>query len=460
MNRKEKKFYFTTRELIMMSAFAAVGGIASSYINMIGDFFQSFLGFSGTTQWASGLHVVWLMLAAVIVRKPGAASTVGILKGAVEFFSGNTHGLLVLIVDILAGLLIDLIFHTNRKKLFNIWFYLAAGISSASNIFVFQIFASIPSDVLTFLVIGAASFGAFISGVIFGGILVRSIYKAVQKAGFIHEIESIHTRNKYWPIIISVISLCSMFALGYLYFSQQAVNQNISISGYVISPYELNIEKTTFDTVHVKKSFNGIERSYHGTRLSDIIDKAQPKNKDGLVLINANDGYNFFITLEEVYKNSDLILATQKINKNITMNVVGASSQKAWVRGISKLIVTENKPGIKVVCNEGSSYTFLPQEWQLEMDSFFITMESGSEKLQGVPLLSIIDQVIPNHLDYQVEVISLDGEKYSISSDELFLQEDKIRIFILTTDSSIEFILGSIDGEVLGNKIIKIEVTR
>ena len=102
---KKEEYYFNTRDLMLMAALAAVGGITSTYINMIGDFFQSFLGFAGTTQWAAGLHIIWLMLTASMIRKPGAATTAGVIKGVVEFLTGNTHGLIVLIVNITAGLI-------------------------------------------------------------------------------------------------------------------------------------------------------------------------------------------------------------------------------------------------------------------------------------------------------------------------------------------------------------------
>jgi ABC-type thiamin/hydroxymethylpyrimidine transport system permease subunit len=457
MNKNKKEFYFTTRELIMMAAFAAVGGISSSYINMIGDLFQSFLGFAGTTQWAAGLHVVWLMLAAVIIRKKGAASTAGILKGAVEFFSGNTHGILVVIVDIMAGVLIDLIFPSNKKNTFNIWFYLAAGIASVSNIFIFQIFASIPSDILTFIVMSAASLGAFISGIFFGGILVRSIYKAVQKAGLIQEIEVKIPQNKIWPSIITVISLVSMTLLGIFYFSQLGGNQILHISGDVNFPYDFNPKTSTFEVIEVKTAVNNIERSYQGIRLSEIVDKSQPHNKDGLLLIKAGDGYSFFITLEEIYSNVDLILSPQNINNLITMNIIGADSQKAWIRGVSEFIVTDKEPGIGIVDGEGVVYTFIPRNWQSEMDSFFMNTALGNKKLQGVPLLRIIDEIISKN-KYVVEIASSNGEKISISSQDFLFQEEKIRIFILPTETNIEFLLGNINGEVFLSNVTQIKV--
>ncbi len=176
--------YFTTRDLMMMAALASLGGISSTYINMIGDIFQSVLGFAGTTQWAAGFHIIWIMLAAALINKPGAATATGIIKGFVELLSGNTHGLLVLIIDITAGLIVDIILLLQKEKKPGLLFLLAAGLSSASNIFIFQFFASIPKDILTFFAIMISSLVSFASGVIFGGFLVKALLMSLEKVGF------------------------------------------------------------------------------------------------------------------------------------------------------------------------------------------------------------------------------------------------------------------------------------
>jgi len=69
-----QRYYYSTRDLLMMAALAALGGLASTYINFIGDFFQSLFGFAGTNQWAAGLHVLWLILAVGLTKKLGAGT--------------------------------------------------------------------------------------------------------------------------------------------------------------------------------------------------------------------------------------------------------------------------------------------------------------------------------------------------------------------------------------------------
>ena len=210
---KKREFYFSTRDLMMMAALAALGGIASTYVNMIGDFFQSLLGFAGTTQWAAGLHVIWLMLASALVGKPGAATLTGIIKGFVELFSGNTHGILVVIVDIVAGLVVDFVQLLSKNKRPNLLFYLAAGLASASNVVVFQVFASLPADILAFVAIIATSAMAFGSGILFGGVMTRSLVLALEKIGIIRKKQmSIDPGKRLWAAGLIVVAIIATMA--------------------------------------------------------------------------------------------------------------------------------------------------------------------------------------------------------------------------------------------------------
>jgi hypothetical protein len=36
----QRRYYFSTRDLLMMAALAALGGVVSTYVNAIGDLFQ------------------------------------------------------------------------------------------------------------------------------------------------------------------------------------------------------------------------------------------------------------------------------------------------------------------------------------------------------------------------------------------------------------------------------------
>lgn len=105
----------------------------------------------------------------------------GLLKGAVEVLSGNTHGIIVLLVDVAAGLLIDLVFLLVRRK-DALWTYLLAGaLAAASNVVIFQLFVSAPEDVLVF-VWGITAL-AVVSGAVLGGLLAHTLLGVLRRNG-------------------------------------------------------------------------------------------------------------------------------------------------------------------------------------------------------------------------------------------------------------------------------------
>ena len=455
----KKIYYFSTRDLMMMAALAAVGGISSTYINMIGDFFQSFLGFAGTTQWAAGLHIVWLMLAASMIRKPGAATTVGIIKGIVEFLTGNTHGLIVLIVNITAGLIIDLVLIGNKKNKFNLLYYLAAGVSSASNIIVFQFVADIPSDVLTLIAILSTSAVSFVSGVVFGGLVVRALLAAIEKAGIYHP-EKLVGGNKKVSVFYLIGSISILIIFAALLFISLSNNdsRNVRISGEVDVPYEFSVGNTEIELLEISEELNGVERDYTGYALIDIILAANPKVENGLILIEASDGYSYFVSYLEALENNHVILAIQNEGENVSYNLVGAESSKAWVRGVSELILMKNE-GIPVKGEVNRSFIFLPEEWQSSMDSANIDFGEDKIKLQGVELREIVDYSDPKDEAVEIVLVSRD-ENRIISFEELNGSLKECRIFISQGDSAVEYILAKMSGDILLKNVLTLEVTK
>jgi energy-coupling factor transport system substrate-specific component len=455
LNKKEK-YYFNTRDLMLMAALAAVGGITSTYINMIGDFFQSFLGFAGTTQWAAGLHIIWLMLAALLIRKPGAATTAGVIKGIVEFLTGNTHGLIVLIVNVTAGLIIDLILVGNKQKKFNLSFYLAAGVSSASNIIVFQFFAAIPSDVLTLIMILSSSVVSFVSGVIFGGFVVRTLFTAIQKAGIYHPEKSVGANKKISAFyLISAISLLVIFAATLILSRANGDFEYVMISGEVNTPYEFSSSETEIELLEISEEYNGVARDYIGYTL---IDMANPRVENGLILIKASDGYSYFIPYAEVLENDHLILTARNEENNTSYNIVGAESTKAWVRGVSELILVKNE-GIQVSGCVKKPFTFFPNRWQSSMDSANISFKDERIKLQGVQLRDIVKYSDPK--DEAAEVVLKGSEENQvISYEELNGSLKESRIFIFPGDSGVEYLFANMSGDILLRKIFALEVRK
>ena len=441
---------------MMMAALAAMGGIASTYINMIGDFFQSLLGFAGTTQWAAGLHIIWIMLAAALINKPGAATATGIIKGFVELLSGNTHGLLVLIIDITAGLIIDLVLLPQRDKKPGLLFFLAAGLSSASNIFIFQFFASIPKDILTFLAILISSSISFISGVVFGGILVKGLLASLGKIGLyaVPQKEQL-PKKKFWPILIGITALLLVVGSGWFYFRQQASAQRLSIVGEVSNPYEFPDENNKILEVEIQAELNGVSRSYKGYRLSEIIDLAQPMDKSGILQVTATDGYSFFISMEEVYSNANLIISQQKTGNNSVFNIVGAKSSKAWIRGVSEIKLTKMN-GVEVRGSVSNPFIFSPEQWVSDMDSTLINIDGEQKKLQGVPLEKIWNQAKPEKSASSMIFISSDGQVHLEYSE--FAGNDSLRLFVNLTSDGLKYLIADMNGKMIVNNLSAIEI--
>jgi len=454
--KKSKNYYFSTRDLMMMAALAAVGGVAGTYINFIGDFFQSILGFAGTTQWASGLHVIWIMLAAAIVRKPGTATATGILKGFVEFLSGNTHGLLVLIVNVLAGLIVDLVLLPNRDKQPGWLFYMAAGLSSASNIFVFQFFASIPEDILTLVAILLTSGLSFLSGVFFGGFIAKSLLNSLYKAGILNEPEYYPAnKNLLWPITILIIAFAITLGTGVVYLNQTSIESGVQVTGNVANPFAFPGNVPTFNVIEISVNTNGVNRSFTGASIKKLIDFSKPINADWILQVSATDGYSFFISQDEVDSNPDLIITTQEVGGRMLYNIVGAYSSKAWVRGVNNIKVIGSGQ-FEINGRIDNPFVFQPEVWTDQMDSTYLNLDGDMVKMQGVALRSLWILAEPLQAADSMEIKGIEANlDFPISG---FIDSDEIRIFTWLGPDGMEFVLGRMNGEVLLKGIQSIEI--
>lgn len=454
--KKKSEFYFSTRDLMMMAALAALGGVASTYINMIGDFFQSLLGFAGTTQWAAGLHVIWLMLASALIGKPGAASLTGIIKGFVEIFSGNTHGILVVIVDIVAGLVVDFVLLFSKEKKPAILFFLAAGLSSASNVIVFQVFASLPADMLALIAILATSLVAFVSGILFGGVMTQSLVKALKRIGIIRkQNELIDPTKKVWAIVSIAAALILTMTGGYYIYSSQTKVAEIIITGDVSYAYEYPSSEFDFQLTEREIESNGATRKHQGILIRELIEKAEPLEQGGVVLIEASDGYSFFVSMQEIQDNDNLMITSAESGNEAVYNVVGAESSKACVRGVSRIYVLP-KDTIEINGNVEEPFTFAPQDWQDKMDSIYFSIDENKEKLQGVPLTELVESARPKSTDFRV-LINSSETSITITADSLKDNND-IRVFTYPKESGFEFLLGQMDSTILLRHITEIEI--
>lgn len=442
---KQKRYYFSTRDLLMMAALAALGGVTGTYVNTIGDFFQSILGIAGTTQWAAGLHVLWLVLAVGLTGKQGAGTITGLLKGVVELLSGNTHGLLVLLVDVVAGLLVDLGFAPFRDKDSLPAYSLAGGLAAASNVFVFQLFAALPADTLAYGALLVVAGVAALSGALLAGFLGRLLLNALRRAGVVKDRPPATMSRWAYPVFLAVAVLLTVALWGYLRHTLQGP-PTVHIGGAVAAPYDYPLEHGDVLPITAESTLRDVTTSYTGAPLRELIDLAQPQSNTALLLVRASDGYAFFIGMDEVRDNESLLLASQGEGEETAYSLVGPLNSKAWVRGVSELIVAGTST-LEVTGALEHPSPYDPDEWQFEMDSISLDLGHGPQKVQGAPLGQVLQAMNPRSTATTV-VLDTGGEPISISLASI-LENDDIRVFVIIGETDISFAVAWTNGEVI-----------
>ncbi len=447
-------FYFSTRDLLIMAVLSALGGVASTYINTLGDAVHAALGIPGATQWAAGLHVIWIVLSMGILRKTGTGTVTGIFKGALELMSGNSHGVIILLVNLVAGLLVDFGFLLFQKKQ-TLWPYLVAGgLATGSNVLVFQIFATIPMNILGLSAIIILFFIAVASGLLFAGVLPFLLVNTLVKAGVVRTSQlSSQPKKLGWWILLGVLILAVLLAV-FLRANLRGP-QAIQIDGAVENPITFPNGSQNIDLITRQMEYRGVMTEYTGYPLAAIIMNANPDPDADMVLIEASDGYAFLISFEELTANKNILLVQGGQGENAAFDVVGPESSKAWVRNVTEINVIAAE-GLKIEDQKGEIHAFDPDQWVAEMDSTQVNLPEGAQKLQGVPVWKVLTQ----HTNEQApsKVIFASGpEELTLPWSEI-VDNDDLRIFTVIQDDGIAFALAIMSGDVQIYPLIRIEV--
>ena len=183
---KSDRYYFETADLVIIALFAALGGISSSFIGNIARVIFIPLGIPGSGQMASGLHIIWYVLIYFWVgKKIGAVILAGILKGFVELFTGNSIGIMAILVAVGAAITFEVTIYVftklvQKENYQHIGIALAAGLASLSNIIIqLETFIgrNLPPEVFMLL-----SIFSFLSGVFLAGYLGIGFFRVFERS--------------------------------------------------------------------------------------------------------------------------------------------------------------------------------------------------------------------------------------------------------------------------------------
>lgn len=356
-----RKYHFTTKDLVTIALLSALGGVLSTYIGYLGNMVNHIVGVPfGAGQFMAGLHVIWIMLALGITRKKGAATATGLLKGIVELFLGSTHGIVIVVVSLVQGLIPDLVLFSDKRKTDRspTMYALAGGLSSASNVLVFYTFflSGVPLVLIGMLCMLAAA-----SGIIFGGWLVLEMLESLEFSGMVLGKRSIvvddpEVQESAWTksrtskrrvlgAMMAAALFLSAFTAGAVYYFMFVYDitdeGTAEVTGAVQDPYTFRYsdfeDLEVVITAELIGSVTYLEpRDYTGVPLKEIVSMATPDAGATEVVISATDGYSASFQLDDVLGDDELIVVLE----DGKLRIVAANYEGAyWVEDAVKVEV-------------------------------------------------------------------------------------------------------------------------
>ena len=229
----------------------------------------------------------------------------------------------------------------------------------------------------------------------------------------------------------------------------------VHVGGAVDAPYDYPAEHGDLGATTAEGTLREVTASYNGVPVRDLLARAQPQPGASLLLVRATDGYAFFIGLDEVRDNDALLLSPQGEGDEVSYNIVGALNSKAWVRGVSELVVV-GAATLEVSGALDAPAPYDPDDWQFDMDSTRLDLGDGPRKLQGVPLGKVLAAMEPQAGATTV-VVHTGGEPISLPLADV-LADDDLRLFTVIGEADVTFALARMDGEVLAATVTRIEV--
>lgn len=338
---------FSTRDLLIVAVLSGFGGVMSTYIGYLGNLVNRFVGVPfGAGQFVAGLHVLWLILVAGLIQKPGAGLAAGLLKGTVELFTGSTHGVAIVLVSFVQGALIDFTFLLLKR--YNLFTYsLAGGIAAFANVVVFQIlyFSGAPWSYLLLI-----SVLAFVSGVLFAGCFGKGITDIIIEARptrITSENLSQRGPKKYtWFNFIIIGLLVLVFSVGAIYYFSKIYESPWSgpqcqVEGEVERAYTFGLSHFSAAETTITAELKGQvtyapPQDYTGIPVKEILKEARVNPGASTLKVIASDGYEVDFSLAKVMEDEGFIL----IEEGDFLRLIARDYEGGyWVRQVKRLVI-------------------------------------------------------------------------------------------------------------------------
>ena len=345
----------STRDIVTIAILASLGGALSTFVGYLGNLINLSLGVPfGAGQFMAGLHVFWLVLIRVIIPKRGVGTAGGLLKGMIEMFTGSTHGIVIVVVSLIQGFVVDIAASAagnteNPADSSRITWWIGAGVASAVNVIVLQLFYFTGAP---FLYIFVISILALCSGIIFAGYFAWETLEFLNDAGTISGFQSIKPAienstpksiaYRNLPAIVFVLFL----TVGSLYYTTNVANvfadpYSCEVRGLVDNPFSFSLDDFPGSEVTIEAELIGAythipPTNYTGILLSTILQQASVQTGAIGLQIIARDGYSISLDITDVMTDSELLLT--RTNDGLWL-IAENYDGSMWVRQVITLQV-------------------------------------------------------------------------------------------------------------------------
>lgn len=184
---------WTLRETLIVTVLGAVFGVLYLGWVQIWLVLQAIFG-AVTMDVVMGFWFIVSIIAAAIIRKPGAAFASEVLAAAVQILLGSPAGLLLLLTGAVQGAGAEAVFAATRWRNYSLPVLMAAGVGAATFSFVytwirFDYGALAPTLLIVMFALRC------ISGALLGGLLGHVVVEALYRTGALSGLAIDHARR-------------------------------------------------------------------------------------------------------------------------------------------------------------------------------------------------------------------------------------------------------------------------